>query len=90
MNPLDIYNEAYTRRQFFRKTGTGLGVAAMASLLSKEGLSAAQPMGNMSIPQFAPKAKRAIYTSLIRPPSQVDTFDYTPALQKRFTEHLNT
>jgi uncharacterized protein (DUF1501 family) len=90
MNPLDIYNEAYTRRQFFRKTGTGLGVAAMASLLSKEGLSAAQPMGNMSIPQFAPKAKRAIYISLIGAPSQLDTFDYKPELKKRFKEDLKT
>jgi uncharacterized protein (DUF1501 family) len=90
MNPLDIYNEAYTRRQFFRKTGTGLGVAAMASLLGKEGLSAAQPMGNMSIPQFAPKAKRAIYISLIGAPSQLDTFDYKPELKKRFKEDLKT
>jgi uncharacterized protein (DUF1501 family) len=90
MNPLDIYNEAYTRRQFFRKTGTGLGVAAMASLLGKEGLGAAQPMGNMSIPQFAPKAKRAIYISLIGAPSQLDTFDYKPELKKRFKEDLKT
>jgi uncharacterized protein (DUF1501 family) len=90
MNPLDIYNEAYTRRQFFRKTGTGLGVAAMASLLGKEGLSAARPMGNMSIPQFAPKAKRAIYISLIGAPSQLDTFDYKPELKKRFKEDLKT
>ncbi len=90
MNPVDLYNEAYTRRQFFRKTGTGLGVAAMASILSKEGLSAAQPMGNMSIPQFAPKAKRAIYISLIGAPSQLDTFDYKPELKKRFKEDLKT
>ncbi len=90
MNPVDLYNEAYTRRQFFRKTGTGLGVAAMASLLNKEGLSAAQPIGNMSIPQFAPKAKRAIYISLIGAPSQLDTFDYKPELKKRFKEDLKT
>jgi uncharacterized protein (DUF1501 family) len=88
MNPVDLYNEAYTRRQFFRKTGTGLGVAAMASLLNQEGMAAAQPMGNMSIPQFAPKAKRAIYISLIGAPSQLDTFDYKPELKKRFKEDL--
>ncbi len=90
MNPLDLYNEAYTRRQFFRKTGTGLGVAAMASLLNQEGMAAAKPMGNMSIPQFAPKAKRAIYISLIGAPSQLDTFDYKPELKKRFKEDLKT
>ncbi|MFN4874531.1 MAG: DUF1501 domain-containing protein [Akkermansiaceae bacterium] len=90
MNPLDLYNEAYTRRQFFRKTGTGLGVAAMASLLNQEGMAAGKPMGNMSIPQFAPKAKRAIYISLIGAPSQLDTFDYKPELKKRFKEDLKT
>jgi uncharacterized protein (DUF1501 family) len=88
MNPVDLYNEAFTRRQFFRKTGTGLGMAAMASLLNQEGVAAAQPVGNMSIPQFAPKAKRAIYISLIGAPSQLDTFDYKPELKKRFKEDL--
>lgn len=90
MNPIDLYNEAFTRRQFFRRTGTGLGVAAMASLLSEEGLAAAKPMGNMSIPQFAPKAKRAIYISLIGAPSQLDTFDYKPKLKERFKEDLKS
>lgn len=88
MNPVDLYNEAFTRRQFFRKTGTGLGVAAMASLISEKGLGAAQSMGDMTIPQFAPKAKRAIYISLIGAPSQLDTFDYKPELKKRFKEDL--
>ncbi|MEY3395081.1 MAG: hypothetical protein RL346_1317 [Verrucomicrobiota bacterium] len=90
MNPIDLYNEAYTRRQFFRKTGTGLGVAAMASLLNQEGMAAGKPMGNTPIPQFAPKAKRAIYISLIGAPSQLDTFDYKPELKKRFKEDLKT
>ena len=33
MNNLHEYNSAITRRQFFRKNGTGLGVAALTSLL---------------------------------------------------------
>ena len=88
MNPLEAYNSALTRRQFFRKSGTGLGMAAMASLVGEKGFAAAQPMGNMSIPQFAPKAKRAIYISPIGAPSQLDTFDYKPELEKRFKEDL--
>ncbi|MDE0836244.1 MAG: DUF1501 domain-containing protein [Akkermansiaceae bacterium] len=88
MNPLEAYNSALTRRQFFRKSGTGLGMAAMASLIGEKGFAAAQPMGNMSIPQFAPKAKRAIYISPIGAPSQLDTFDYKPELEKRFKEDL--
>ncbi|MGC4016618.1 MAG: DUF1501 domain-containing protein [Luteolibacter sp.] len=41
------------------------------------------------LPQIAPKAKRAIYISLIGAPSQLDLFDYKPDLQKRFKEDLN-
>ena len=41
------------------------------------------------LPQIAPKAKRAIYISLIGAPSQIDLFDYKPDLQKRFKEDLN-
>jgi hypothetical protein len=88
MNPLDQYNQALTRRQFFRRSGTGLGVAAMASLLGERGMAAAKSMGNLTIPQFAPKAKRAIYISLIGAPSQLETFDYKPDLVKRFKEDL--
>jgi hypothetical protein len=36
-----------------------------------------------------PKAKRAIYISLIGAPSQIDLFDYKPELSKRFKEDLN-
>lgn len=88
MNPVDIYNQAYTRRQFFRKSGTGLGVAAMASLLGEKSFAASQPAGGAAFPQFAPKAKRAIYISLIGAPSQFETFDYKPELVKRYKEDL--
>ncbi|MFK7850500.1 MAG: DUF1501 domain-containing protein [Akkermansiaceae bacterium] len=90
MNPLEQYNNAVTRRQFFRKSSTGLGVAAMASLIGEKGFSAVQSMGDMTVPQFAPKAKRAIYISPIGAPSQLDTFDYKPELEKRFKEELKT
>jgi uncharacterized protein (DUF1501 family) len=40
------------------------------------------------LPQIAPKAKRAIYISLIGAPSQLDLFDYKPDLRKRFKEDL--
>ena len=91
MNPLiEAHNTAYSRRQFFRKSGTGLGMAALASLLGQRGMAAANPGGTVPpMPQFAPKAKRAIYISLIGAPSQMDLFDYKPDLKKRFKEDLN-
>ncbi|MCP5544747.1 MAG: DUF1501 domain-containing protein [Akkermansiaceae bacterium] len=92
MDPLlEFHNTAYSRRQFFRKSGTGLGMAALASLLGQRGMSAVENLGAMAppLPQIAPKAKRAIYISLIGAPSQMDLFDYKPELSKRFKEDLN-
>jgi uncharacterized protein (DUF1501 family) len=87
MNPIETYNSALTRRQFFRKSGTGLGFAALASLLGGP-----RGVGGLAdlIPHTAPKAKRAIYISLIGAPSQLDLFDYKPDLRKRFKEDLKT
>jgi uncharacterized protein (DUF1501 family) len=87
----EAYNAALTRRQFFRWTGTGLGVAALAALMGERALGAGVGVGG-SAPrapwQIAPKAKRAIYISLIGAPSQLDLFDYKPALRGRFKEDL--
>jgi len=91
MNPLiEHHNTAYSRRQFFRKSAAGLGMAALGSLLGPRVASAAQGLAGLGnpLPQFAPKAKRAIYISLIGAPSQVDLFDYKPELSKRFKEDL--
>src|SRR3954469_25612950 len=83
-------NAALTRRQFFRKTATGLGVAALSSLLGPRAFGIS-PQAEKTPPvpwRIAPKAKRAIYISLIGAPSQVDLFDYKPGLQTRFKEDL--
>ena len=87
MNSLFDYNNAVTRRQFFRKNGTGLGVAALSSLLGRSASGAGEGLPG-ALSHFAPKAKRAIYISLIGAPSQLDTFDYKPALRDRFKEDL--
>jgi uncharacterized protein (DUF1501 family) len=91
MTPLESHNAAYSRRHFFRKSGTGLGMAALASLLGQRGISAADSLAGIQdmLPQIAPKAKRVIYISLIGAPSQLDLFDYKPDLKKRFKEDLN-
>lgn len=89
-NTFDAYNAAITRRQFFRRSGTGLGVAALASLLGTPALGAeTDPLAAAPAPwKIAPKAKRAIYISLIGAPSQLDLLDYKPGLQGRFKEDL--
>jgi uncharacterized protein (DUF1501 family) len=92
MNNLFDYNASLTRRQFFRKNGTGLGVAALTSLLGQDLFGAQKSKiknHQAALSHFAPKAKRAIYISLIGAPSQLDTFDPKPHLQARFKEDLN-
>ena len=69
-----------TRRHFFGAGATGLGTAALASLLGKD-LRAES--GLPGLPHFAPKAKRVIYLFQHGAPSQLDMFDYKPALKER-------
>jgi hypothetical protein len=63
-----------TRRYFFGRAATGLGIVALADLLrGEEGLT--------GLPHFAPKAKRVIYLFQSGGPSQMELFDYKPRLK---------
>ena len=68
-----------TRRAIFGKTATGLGTAALATLLGRE--SGAAIPGLATLPHFAPKAKRVIYLFQNGAPTHVDIFDWKPALR---------
>jgi hypothetical protein len=83
-------NATLSRRHFFRKSATGLGVAALSSLLGPRLLGASESTTPLAenLWRIAPKAKRAIYISLIGAPSQLDTFDYKAGLRDRFKEDL--
>src|SRR5438067_4032790 len=70
---------AITRRHFFSKSSTGIGIAALASLLSKDAKASSALPG---LPHFPPKAKRVIYLFQHGAPSQLDLFDYKPSLNK--------
>ena len=72
MSPIDI-----TRRHFFHRASTGIGVVALASLLARDGRADAPLPG---FPNFAPKAKRVIYLFQHGAPSQLDLFDCKPRL----------
>lgn len=64
-----------SRRCFLTSAASGLGVAALASLLEADGLLASQP-------HFKPRAKNCIFVFLIGGTSQIELFDPKPALQK--------
>ena len=67
-----------TRRHFFSRTSTGLGIAALANLL-QEDLRAEG--GLPGLPHFPPKAKRVIYLFQSGAPSQMELFDHKPKLK---------
>ncbi|RME23757.1 MAG: DUF1501 domain-containing protein, partial [Candidatus Zixiibacteriota bacterium] len=98
MNPLQEHALLQTRRHFFGKTATGIGTAALASLLnpglfeSYAGQASAdgtKPSGGiLRQPHFAPKAKRVIYLFMAGAPSQIDLLDYKPRLPALFDTDL--
>ncbi|MBM3822923.1 MAG: DUF1501 domain-containing protein [Verrucomicrobia bacterium] len=77
-----------TRRQFLGRMTSGIGIAALASLLNPPVRVAASPAIRSAGPHFAPKARRVIYLAQAGAPSQVDLFDYKPGLKQRFKQDL--
>lgn len=81
-----------TRRHFFGRSATGIGIAALSSLLSQESQAAEAP-GLMhpslpGLPHFAAKAKSVILLFQHGAPSQLDLFDYKPNLTKLRGQNL--
>jgi hypothetical protein len=78
----DIERLRATRRQFFGRAATGIGAAALGALLGKD-LEAAgtEPLGLAGLPHHPPTAKRVIYLFMSGGPSQMETFDFKPALR---------
>ncbi len=73
------------RRDFFSWVKTGLGGAALASLLLRDGKVAAAPLAGEARdppPHHPGKAKRVIHICLCGALSHIDSFDYKPALAK--------
>ena len=80
----------WTRRQWLSNTGCGMGVLALANLLLDERAA----VGNESLDaskldpmlakasHFPAKAKHVIWIFVNGGPSQVDTWDYKPGLEK--------
>src|SRR5690348_2059671 len=96
--------ENLSRRQLLAKAGGGAGLLALAALLADEGLlssptaaadnaagSAANPRLNPLAPKkghFPAQAKNVIWLFMNGGPSQVDTWQYKPELEKRDGKEL--
>lgn len=80
----------HTRRHFLKESAMGLGALALGSLIGSCGSSAsgnqvpfdaAHPLAP-KLPQFPGKARSVIYLHMAGAPSQLELFDYKPALMK--------
>ena len=79
------------RRHFLGKLGLGVGGVALGSLLAPEifkGMAEGESTMPLGIKHFASKAKRIIYLFQNGAPSQLESFDYKPKLNKMFGEDL--
>lgn len=95
MSPFRSQSELHTRRHFLDFSISGLTTAALASLISKDPAFSQNPAfstdsasisaderASHAVPHSTPKAKRVIHICLVGGYSQVDSFDYKPALER--------
>ena len=86
MDPNPELQLLLTRRRFLELSRTGIGAAALATLVNADLLAQAPggaPVasgGLPELPHFAPKAKRVIYLFQGGAPSQHELWDYKPKL----------
>jgi hypothetical protein len=85
----DHFPSATTRRDFLFQAGNGFGALALSSLLARD--AAASEKGSArklfnplapKQPHFAPKAKAVIFLFMVGGPSQMETFDPKPTLDR--------
>jgi hypothetical protein len=82
-----------TRRDFLSRVGGGFGAIALSSLLGQERLLADPPMQTANPlaprpPHFQGRVRSVIWLFINGGPSQVDTWDYKPALAQRDGQDL--
>ena len=78
------FRRIQTRRSFFQQCAGGIGIAALAELMAREGRAAVANVNPLAPkpPHFPAKAKNVIFMFMEGGPSQLDLFDPKPALQK--------
>jgi hypothetical protein len=89
------FQQTQNRRAFLGNAGVAAGKIALATLLAPELLSTVHA-GKQSrahpalpgLPHFQPKARRLIYLFMNGAPSQIDLWDYKPALGNLFDTDL--
>jgi hypothetical protein len=73
-----------SRRDMLRRVSMGFGATALTALAQQPLRAASDIMSPLApkTPHFAPKARNVIFLYMDGGPSQIDTFDYKPLLEK--------
>src|SRR5437763_13146484 len=71
-----------TRRDMLLRCANGFGAVALAALLAEEGHGGEPAAGRRPVRHHRATANAAIFLYMDGGPSQVDTFDYKPLLEK--------
>jgi hypothetical protein len=75
------HGRAASRRQWLASASAGFGSLALAALLGERSIADESPLAPRQ-PHFRPRARRVIFLFMHGGPSQVDTFDYKPLLER--------
>ena len=81
-NEMMPFSGLTSRRESLQRMGMGMGMLGLAGLLKESAAGESRNPLAVRAPHFAPKAKHVIHLFMNGGPSQVDTFDPKPALDK--------
>ena len=83
---MNLPSRPISRRAMLRRTACGFGALGLQALLAQDSglLAGSAPHNPLApkLPHFSPRAKRVIFVFMHGGPSQVDTFDPKPRLEK--------
>ncbi len=89
----DEHDPAITRREMLARSGMGFGMLGLAGVLAADGAMPRQALASGGAlaprsPHFSGKARQVVHLFMNGGPSQVDTFDPKPALDKHHGQPL--
>src|SRR5580658_4689255 len=73
---------ALTRRDMLLRCANGFGAVALSALLAEEGRGLLGQNSPAPVRHHPPKVRNIIFLYMDGGPSQVDTFDYKPLLER--------
>src|SRR5687768_586408 len=84
-----LMNQPFSRREFLWRSGGGFGALALSQMLSSSSQASPNRAELKGGPHHRAKARRVIQLFMNGGVSQMDTFDYKPALERLHGEKFD-